>query len=198
MEKLYYEIPSLKRKEQAIEYIKEHLEAHSDINGSGGLNRYIDDYEGWLEKLERDYVAVVSEERVPARTYYLINEDNDEIVGMVNIRTELNERLKKHGGNIGYGIRPSQRRKGYNKINLYLALKVCEEYNIENALLSALLTNEGSWKTMEALGGKRIKEEYEEEYQGIVANYLINVKESLNKYKSLYEPHIELNKNKIR
>lgn len=41
MEKFKYEIPTLKRKEDAINYIKEHIEVASDINGSGGLDRYI-------------------------------------------------------------------------------------------------------------------------------------------------------------
>ena len=42
MEKLYFEIPSIERKNEAIEYINEHYEYKSDINGSGGLNRYLD------------------------------------------------------------------------------------------------------------------------------------------------------------
>lgn len=70
MEKFKYEIPTLKRKEDAINYIKEHIEAASDINGSGGLDRYINDYEGWLEKLEQDYNRVPNEEKVPARTFF--------------------------------------------------------------------------------------------------------------------------------
>ena len=55
MEKLYFEIPSIERKNEAIEYISEHYEYKSDINGSGGLHRYLDNYEGWLDKLEKDY-----------------------------------------------------------------------------------------------------------------------------------------------
>ena len=54
---------------------------------------------------------------------------------MVNIRLALNKMLREHGGNIGYGIRPKERKKGYNKINLYLALKVCDKHNIEDVLL---------------------------------------------------------------
>ena len=45
MEKLYFEIPSIERKNEAIEYINEHYEYKSDINGSGGLHRYLDNYE---------------------------------------------------------------------------------------------------------------------------------------------------------
>ena len=112
MERLYLEEPSIERKEDAIEYIKEHHEYNSRINGTGGLNRYIDDYEGWLEKLEQDYIQEPDEERVPARTYFLVRENDNKIVGMINIRTVLNESLKKYGGHIGYGIRPTERKKG--------------------------------------------------------------------------------------
>lgn len=45
---LKLEIPTIKRKQEAIEYIKEFYEYNSGINGVGGLDRYIDNYEGWL------------------------------------------------------------------------------------------------------------------------------------------------------
>ena len=109
---LKLEIPSLRRKEDALGYIQEFREYNSQINGCGGLDRYVDDYEGWLEKLEQDYVRVPSEEKVPARTYFLVRNSDDRIVGMINIRLALNEKLRKYGGNIGYSIRPTERRKG--------------------------------------------------------------------------------------
>ena len=192
MEKLYYEEPSLRRKQEAIEYIEEHQKYNSKINGVGGLDRYINDYEGWLKKLEEDYNRKPTEEKVPARTYYLIRKSDDKIIGMINIRLILNEKLKKYGGNIGYGIRPTERRKGYNKINLYLGLKVCQKYNIKQELLDADIENIGSWKTMEALGGKRIREYYDDEYaKCTVVDYIIDVEKSLEKYKEIYEQKIE-------
>ena len=194
MEKLYYEVPSIERKDDAIEYINEHYEYESDINGSGGLDRYIDNYEGWLEKLEEDYKRIPNEERVPARTYFLVRESDNRIVGMINIRTVLNKRLSKFGGHIGYGIRPTERRKGYTKVNLYLGLKVCDEYGIETVFMDADLDNPASWRTMEALGGVRIKEYYNEEEKCTIVDYNIDVKRSLAKYKDIYEPYIS-NKN---
>ena len=68
MEKLKYEVPNIYRKEDAISYIKEFIEYGSEINGVGGLDRYLDNYEGWLLKLEEDYIRIPSEEKVPART----------------------------------------------------------------------------------------------------------------------------------
>lgn len=46
MEKLYFDVPSIERKNNAIEYINEYYEYKSDINSSGDLHRYFDNYEG--------------------------------------------------------------------------------------------------------------------------------------------------------
>ena len=184
MERFYLEEPSLNRKEEAIEYINEHYEYNSNINGSGGLHRYINNYEEWLQKLQNDYKQKPNKERVPARTYYLISKNDNKIIGMINIRLELNERLKKHGGHIGYGIRPTERRKGYNKINLYLGLLVCRENGIKEVYLDADENNPASWKTMESLGGILV-EKYNDENM-LVRKYSIDVEESLNKYKDFY------------
>ncbi len=190
MERFYLEVPSLARKDEAIEYINEHYACNSNINGSGGLNRYVDNYEGWLEKLEEDYVKIPNEEKVPARTYFLIRENDNRIVGMINIRLTLNERLRKLGGHIGYGIRPSERGKGYNRINLYLGLMVCDEKGIAKVLMDADIDNPASWRTMEALGGVRINEYYSEEEKCQVVDYNIDVKEALEKYREVYLPYI--------
>lgn len=190
MELLYYEEPSLSRKDDAIEFINEFYEYKSSINGTGGLNRYLDDYEGWLEKLEEDYKEEQKDNRVPARTYFLVRKSDNKIVGMSNIRLRLNDVLEKSGGHIGYSIRPTERRKGYNKINLYLALQVLEKYGIKEALLDADLDNPASWKTMEALGGIRVAE-YIDEYDGSESvKYAIDVSESLKEYQDIYESHI--------
>ena len=187
-ERFYLEVPSMKRKKDAIEFIEEFNEYNSGINGVGGLHRYLDNYEGWLEKLEKDYHRMPSDEKVPARTYFLVRENDKRIVGMINIRLALNEQLRKHNGNIGYGIRPTERGKGYNKINLYLGLKVCMQYGIEDVLMDANLDNPASWRTMEALGGKRTDEYYDEEKEhAMVVKYVINVKDALETHMEFEE-----------
>lgn len=45
MEGLRLVNPSIKYKEQAIKYIKEFIENSSQINGTGNLDKYIDNYE---------------------------------------------------------------------------------------------------------------------------------------------------------
>lgn len=190
MEKFYYEVPSLERKEEAIDYIQEHYRYKSHINGAGGLYRYLDNYEGWLQKLEDDRKMTPTETLVPAETYFLIRESDNRIIGMVNIRLTLTERLKHLGGHIGYGIRPTERQKGYNKINLYLALQVCQEHGIDEAILTCDKTNLASSRTMLALGARLVEEYVESDVTE--QKYLIDVQESLEKYRNIYEPHIQL------
>jgi len=192
MEKFYFEVPDTSRKKDALSYINEFYEYDSKINGVGGLHRYLDDYDGWLKKLEEDYTRIPNEEKVPTRTYFLIRESDNRIIGMINIRLALNEKLKKSGGHIGYSIRPTERRKGYNKINLYLGLKVCQEYGMESVLMDADKDNPASGRTMESLGGKNIREFFDNENSNcIVKDYEINVNESINNNSAIYEPMIK-------
>lgn len=192
MEKFYLEEPSINRKDESISYINEFYKYNSEINGTGGLDRYLDDYEGWLKKLDEDYTRKTNEEKVPARTYFFIRENDNKIIGMINIRLALNEKLKKFGGNIGYSIRPTERGKGYNKINLYLGLKVCQNYGISKVLLDADKDNPASWRTIEALGGINIREFFDNENAHcIVKDYEINVDESISKNSIIYEPMVK-------
>ena len=180
MERFYFEVPGIGRKKDAIEFIEEFYAHQSDINGTGALDSYVDDYEGWLKKLERDYVQVPSEERVPARTYFLVRESDKRIVGMINIRLALNKRLSKYGGHMGYCIRPTERGKGYNNMNLYLGLKVCAAHGIETVFMDADLDNPASWKTMEAFGGVRIREYFDDvDAHCMVVDYNIDVQKAL-------------------
>ena len=190
MERLYFEIPGPDRKDDAVDYIREFYEYGSDINGAGGLHRYLDDYGGWLKKLEADYNRVPDGERVPARTYFLVRESDGRIVGMINIRLALNEKLRRYGGHIGYSIRPTERGKGYNMINLYLGLKICEKYGIDSVFMDADLDNPASWKTMEALGGVRIRQYFDDEFAHCtVLDYEIDVREALSEHKE-YEKYV--------
>lgn len=195
--KFYLEEPTIKRKEDAIDYISEFLKYESDINGAGLLDRYLkeESYENWLIYLSKvqnkDYAYSIN--FVPNKTFFLIRCEDNKIVGMINIRLELNEKLKNSGGHIGYSVRPTERRKGYNKINLYLGLKKCYEYNIKDALLDCIVSNLGSVKTIQALGGKLLKEEFSDKYNEVVQMYTIDVEESLNKYSCIYDNSVEWN-----
>lgn len=89
---------------------------------------------------------------VPATTYWLI--DNDEFIGHTNIRHELNEHLAKFGGNIGYYIRPSARRKGYGAKILELALMKAKELGLQKVLVTCDESNTASKKIIEKNKGQ--------------------------------------------
>lgn len=79
MERLKLVEPSMEYMEDGILYIREHYECGSEIHGCGGLDRYLNDYAGWLVKLENDRNNP-SEGRVRALSYYLVRESDNKIV----------------------------------------------------------------------------------------------------------------------
>lgn len=193
MEKFYLEEPNIKRKEDVKSYIEEHFAFNSNINGAGGLEEDYLNYEVWLEKMQlnkKEETCPVN--MCPGCHYFLIRESDDKLVGMINLRWNLNEWMMRHGGHIGYGIRPTERRKGYNKINLYLCLLKANELGLDKVLLTASDDNPGSVKTILSLGGilENKIPDYEEETI-LMGRYWINVEESINKYYEIYKDFLK-------
>lgn len=194
MEKFYLEIPTLERKQEALDYLQEHLDNGSNLNGTGGLKDCLNgiSYEEWLDDViktqEQEYAE--SKNLVPATTFFTIRESDNKIIGMVNLRHYLNEYLQNFGGHIGYGIRPTERKKGYAKIQLYLTLIEAKKLGIDNVMVDCINTNIGSEKTILALGGKFDREVYEKNKNKVLNNYWIDVNQSIEKYKDKYEQFI--------
>ena len=202
MEIFYFESPSLERKNEIIEYLDEFVEYGSNINGSGSLDKIYDGYT-FEEALERCLNMENEEyskkfERCPAKTFLLIRESDNNIVGSINIRWNLNEKMLQFGGHIGYGIRPTERRKGYNKINLYLGILEARRLGLEKVMLDCDVNNLGSDRTLKALGGKLERIEVDPS-DGVLTNvYWFDVEETINNYKTIYEPFLCINNSKIK
>lgn len=198
MEKFYLERPSMERKKDIIDFLDEFVEYKSDINGSGSLDKIYNGYtfEQALERclnMENDEYAR-SMNKANGKTFLLIRENDNRIVGTINVRWNLTEAMKEFGGNIGYSIRPTERRKGYNKINLYLGLKEAQKLGLGRVMLDCASDNVGSYKTMEALGGV-LDREVIDPFDGLLTKvYYFDVDDCLLKSKSEYEKYIA-NKN---
>ena len=195
MEKFYFERPSLKRKEEIIEYLDEFKKYNSNINGSGGLDKIYSGYKfedaliRTLNMEDEEYAKSVG--KCPGITFLLIRNSDNKIVGTINLRWNLNEEMLKFAGHIGYGIRPSERQKGYNEINLYMVLKEAKRLGLEKVMLGCGVYNIASNKTIKRLGGVLEKTEVDPE-DNILSNvYWINVSESLDNNKEFFEKYIK-------
>lgn len=195
IEKFYLENPSIERKKDVIEYMNEHVKYNSNINGTGSFDHVLEG-ETYEECMDRYYKIQDNEyaksiDRCPGKTYFLIRKNDNKLIGMINIRHHLSPKMLVHGGHIGYGIRPTERRKGYNKINLYLGLlKALEEFNLDKVMLDCDVKNLGSDKTIQALGGVLERTDIDD-YDGTLTNvYWINTKDSIRKYKDVYQKYM--------
>ena len=105
------------------------------------------------------YVAeLVASEHTPRRpglvcdTYRWIVE-GDTYLGAISFRHELNEYLENFGGHIGYGVRPSARRRGLASWALAQTLETARSRGYERVLVTCVDDNVGSIRTIENNGG---------------------------------------------
>ncbi len=108
------------------------------------------DFDDYLKNLEH---KEATEDKVPDSVFFLLDEENNRLLGAVNIRHYLNDFLLKEGGHIGDGIRPTERRKGYATAMIGLALIECKKLGIDRVLITCDKDNIGSAKSIINNGG---------------------------------------------
>lgn len=181
MSNVYLKFPAIEDKDKWLDYVREYKEDNPEANPAGYKDTFI--YEKWVDSIEKHHRGEdLKEGWVPSSMYFVM--DDDRIVGTLSIRHNLNtDFLSKYGGHIGYGVRPSERRKGYATTLLNLALEKCKELGLERVMVSCLESNIGSAKTIENNCGEL--EEYVEDNGKVFKKYWINVEEALNNKKSI-------------
>lgn len=191
MTNFYLDSPSLKWKDEIINYVNELVHYNSDINGIETLTKILEGY-SFEDTLE--YCLNLSNEefankldRAQVKTFLLIRKEDEKVVGAINIRWNYPIDVKRFTGNIGYGIRPTERGKGYNKINLYLGLIEARKMGLDKVKLVCDASNIASVKTIESFDAKLKFSEIDPD-DGILTNvYSLDVLETINKYKSLFD-----------
>lgn len=154
MDKIILVKPDLSYADEIIKYKEESLAESPIINGSAGLDRF-SSIEIWFEELKkRSCEDTVPKGLVPSSTYLAVREKDNYIVGMIDIRHYLNEYLTQVGGNIGYGVRKSERNKGYAKQMLKLALEKCKDLKIKKVLITCDEDNIASEKVILSANAK--------------------------------------------
>ena len=167
--------PDVNYKEKAIDFINEFYEYSSEISGSGSLMRYLSEssYEEWLKKVLSDIdIANIPAERVPELTYFYVD-DTDKIVGIINIRLQLNHFLRTEGGHIGYSVRPTERGKHYATDMLSKALKFCKRIGLNEVIITCDKSNPASAKVITSNGGVLDAEFYSDTFGEIIQRYTI-------------------------
>ena len=154
MDKIILVKPDLSYADEIIKYKEESLAESPIINGSAGLDRF-SSIEIWFEELKkRSCEDTVPKGLVPSSTYLAVREKDNYIVGMIDIRHYLNEYLTQVGGHIGYGVRKTERNKGYAKQMLKLALEKCKELKIKKVLITCDEDNIASEKVILSANAK--------------------------------------------
>ena len=138
---------------QIVEYRQEFLDAGDSMDGTGPLRRFENPEEYIKTCKEYEDPQTVPSHLVVATQFLFVRKSDNRLVGMLQVRHELNDYLSRFGGHIGYSVRPSERCNGYAKEMLRMALPFCREIGIDKVLITCIDGNIGSEKTILANGG---------------------------------------------
>lgn len=174
-QKLHLRQPEASDREQVMAYREEFLAIDSRMDGTCALNEY-DDFDAWLANV-RAYSApeTTPAGKVPA-TQYLALDENEHLVGMVNLRHCLNDYLLEFGGHIGYSVRPADRKNGYAIQMLKLALDEAKALGLDRVRIACDRYNIASAKTIQANGGVLDGERYDPQDGTLTQRYWIENK----------------------
>jgi len=146
--------PTEQLKEKALDYRREHFDHNEMIINGSALFDKTESYEEWMDMARRNAnPQTVSPDWVLADVFFAMNSAQNEIVGMIDLRYELNDFLADFG-NTGYSVRPSMRRKGYATGMLKQLLVIAKNAGMTRLQLSAERGNEASIKTIQRGGGR--------------------------------------------
>ena len=154
MNELTLQLPTLEHKAAAEDFKQEFMVAQElVINGSALLDQM--EYEPWLVHTTNNRKpSIVRSDWVPATTFFVLRNHDGKIIGMLDVRHNLNhEFLARYGGHIGYSVRPSERKKGYATDMLKMGLEYAKSLHIDRAMLGCYADNLASAKTIKKCGG---------------------------------------------
>lgn len=149
-----YRLPERDDEEMLDACVAEHRECgETFIHAGQGIERT--DYATWLAQIRRDATDGHGRWGITLTQLCL---DGDRLVGLVGIRPELPRDLSERYGDIGYGVRPCERRRGYGTDILRHALDVARGYGLAQVKLGCFKDNLASAATIRKCGGRLVCE----------------------------------------
>jgi predicted acetyltransferase len=137
------ELPSARFRDSYLSMIAEFRE-RGEPNVPFTLKYATDDFGAFLARLKACAEgSEIANGFVAHETFWLVGDDQH-VIGVSNLRHDLTDSLRLIGGHIGYGIRPTMRRRGYATLILAETLKKAKALGIARALVTCDKGNIGS------------------------------------------------------
>ena len=167
--------PSKNLKEQTIDFRNEFYQNNEMHIPGGAKLDMIENIDEWIKYVQDLEKGITSDGFVSSTV--LLGVVNEKIVGIIDLRHRLNDWLKKNGGgNIGYAVRPSERRKGYASEMVNQALEFYKKNNIEFVEIGCDYDNIASKNTILKNNGIFDRELTDSELGEKVQVYKINLR----------------------
>ncbi len=154
MEKLKLIEPNLNHKEQYEDMMTEWEKYGGRIN-PGALRRWSNSQQ--RQVTYQEWLNWIADDKARGQELYFLS-DERKIYGAISIRPKKNIAVVGLDGHCGYGIRPSERRKGYANKMLSMALPIMRKHGINPIVITCDKDNIGSAKTILNNYGVLVKE----------------------------------------
>ena len=152
----------------ALEFRQEFLNAgESVINGSSLLDQ-TPAYADWLAHAQAQAdPATVPPGWVRTEVFFAVREADARIVGIIDLRHELNDFLRDFG-HCGFSVRPSERQRGYATAMLQQLCAHARACGMPQLQLSAEVDNTPSLRTIAKAGGRPLRRFQHEGREAVV------------------------------
>jgi predicted acetyltransferase len=156
--------------EPAKEYEKAAMEYKQDYCDYGEYISF-NNYDEWL-----GYVIYMENNAdEPTKTYFMIRKNDNKVIGTAFLRYRMTEDNANLYGHVGYGICPSERKKGYATQQLALIIEKAKDFKMQDVKIACDKINIASAKVAINNGGVLIREFFNEKSQEDTQIYLIDL-----------------------